>query len=768
MKKENFALAVIKYRWMIVILIPLLIGIIFILNIYKAGVETDWKIWFDKNSKVMKNFTHFKKTFGSDDRIMIILSHNDTIFKKDVLKNIKNITEALWQTKLIARVDSITNYQYSYVSSKDEDEIIVEDFIKNIVSLSQKDLEEKREIAINDPQTKNLLISDDAKHAIIVARIVYSKNLKPEDYISLHNATKQLLEKNRLEELKYNIIGVPVFTSAFIEAIKANFVKFMPLLLICVIILFALIFRNIWAVILPFCIIILTILFIAGLSFGLGYKLNTLTSMFPIFVIAIAVADSIHILWVWQYKRKEGLDNNKSIIFSIEKNFKPALITSLTTFVGFLSLGVSALIPLQAFGIVVATGSIVAFILSILFLPAMLSIINPKVKIPKKESFQIIKYIKNYTNFVIKYDKAIIGIALIIVIACFVGLKDVSVDTEFLKQFSKDTEIRKTVEFVEKNIGGTISMEIVVDSKENSGLSKPDFMKDIETFKYDFQKQFTKVRHINSITDVVKRYNQLMNGNKKEFYNIPDSKELISQYLLLYSLSLPRGMGINDMMDTSNRYLKLTSMNNLASEQEKLQMYRWVENWWKNNSKYSATLEGLTLITAHMRIELTNTMIKSVFLALLLVTIIFWFSFKSKFYMAVSTIPNVAPILISAGITGWLGIHMDLGMAIVFVIIIGISIDDTVHFISKYKEAIYKGYNVKEAIEETLLLSGNAIVITTIILVMSLGIFLLSDFTIYSNFGFISSIALFSAMILDLLLLPAILSYIDKNKKIED
>lgn len=289
-------------------------------------------------------------------------------------------------------------------------------------------------------------------------------------------------------------------------------------------------------------------------------------------------------------------------------------------------------------------------------------------------------------------------------------------------------------------------------------------MKDVEKFKIEFKNHFSKVRHINSITDVVKKYNQLMNGNKKEFYKIPDSKELISQYLLLYSLSLPQGMGINDMMDTKNRYLRLTSMNNLASEQEKLKMYRWTEDWWKQNSKYSATLEGLTLVTAHMKIELTNTMIKSVLLALLFVTLIFWFTFKSKFYMLISAVPNIAPLLIAMGITGWIGINMDLGMAIVFVIIIGIAIDDTVHFLSKYKDAISKGYTTRDAIEKALLLSGSAIVITTVILVTALGIFLLSDFTIYSNFGFVSSIALFCAMILDLLLLPASLSYMSKIK----
>lgn len=765
--KTKFALNIIKYRWYIVLLAPIITILLFMANIKHAGVETDWKIWFDEESKVMQNFVHFKETFGSDDRVMIILRDRESIFKKDILTNIKNITDSLWETKYIARVDSITNYQYSYVSKEDEDEIIVEDFIDDISSLSNEELIVKKDIAISDPQTKNLLVSADGKSAIIIARMVYSQNLKPDDYITLYKQTKELLAKNTLENLEYHIVGVPAFTDAFVGAIKANFGTFMPILLVSVIILLTLIFRNVWAVVLPISVVILTSLFIAGFSFGLGYKLNTLTSMFPIFVIAIGVADSVHIFWVWFHKRKEGLENQESIIFSIEKNFTPAFITSLTTFVGFLSLGVSSIIPLQAFGIVVATGAVVAFVLSILFLPALLSIINPKVKQKKDDTVKLQEYIKSYTSFVVKHDLKIIITSVVLISICFIGLKDTTVDTEFLKQFSKETDIRKSVDFVEKNIGGTISMEIVVDSKENSGINKPDFMKNIEKFKDEFKAKFPRVRHINSLTNVVKKYHQLMNGDKKEFYKIPDSKKLISQYLLLYSLSLPRGMGINDMMDTNNRYLRLTSMNNLASEQEKLEMYNWTINWWDKNTNYTATVEGLTMVTAHMRVELTNTMIKSVSLALLFVTLIFWITFRSKFYMAVSAIPNVAPLLIAVGMTGWLGINMDLGMAIVSVIIIGVAIDDTVHFLSKYKSAQLKGKNVIDSIEEALLLSGNAIVITTVILVLGLGTFLFSEFALYSNFGFISSIALFLAMVLDLLLLPAILSYIDRRKKIK-
>jgi len=762
--KTKFAINIIKYRWYIVLLAPLITILLFMANIKNAGVETDWKIWFDEDSHIMKNFEHFKETFGSDDRVLIALRSNEGIFKKDILKSIQNITNNLWETKYVARVDSITNYQYSYVNKNDEDEIIVEDFLDNIDLLSNTQIKEKEKIALKDVQTKGLLISEDGKSAVVLVRMVYSKNLKPDDYIKMYHSVNKIIEKNKISGIEYHNVGIPAYTNAFIGAIKSNIGKFMPILLITIILLLFVIFRNIWSVILPISIVILTVIFIAGFTFSLGYKLNTLTSMFPIFVIAIGIADSIHIFWTWFHKRKEGLDNKESIIFSIQKNFTPALITSLTTFIGFISLGISKIIPLQAFGIVIATAAIIAFILSIAFLPALLSLINPKIKEEKQNTKRLKNIIKKYTYFISRNPYKIISTSLVLIILAIIGIKDANIDTEFLKQFDEKTQIRKSAQFVEKNIGGTIPIEIIIDSKENSGINNPQFLKDVNKFNIEFKSKFSKVRHINSLTDIVKKYNQLMNGNKIEFYSIPETKELISQYMLLYSLSLPQGMGINDLMDVDSRYLRVTAMINLSSELEKLEMYRWTHKWWKNNSKYTATVEGVTMISGHMRTELTNTMIKSISLALVFVTLIFWYTFKSKLYMAVSTIPNIAPILISVGITGWLGINVDLGMAIVFVVIIGVAVDDTVHFLAKFKAAQLKGKNVVESIEESLLLSGSAIIITTLVLVLGLGTFLLSDFALYSNFGFISSIALFLAMILDLLLLPAILCVVDKQK----
>lgn len=764
MNKRAFAVNVLRYRWWIVLLMPLCIVVLFALNVKNAGVETDFKIWFDADSQIMKNFEHFKETFGSDDRLMIAMKSDHGVFTKEVLKSIQQMTDALWQTKFVARVDSITNFQYVHVNPDNEDEIIVENFLNDIDALTSEELESKENIARKDVQTKNLLVSQDGKSAVIIARMVYSKHLNPNDYISLYRAANSIIDTYKVDGVEYHNVGVPAYTNAFMETISSNAKLFFPIFLGTIIFLLALIFRSIWGVILPISVVILTILFVAGFTFALGYKLNTITSMFPIFIIATGIADSVHIFWTWLHKRETGVGNARSIIFTLEKNLIPALITSLTTFVGFLSLALSKIVPLQAFGLLLASGAVGAYLLSVLFLPAFLSILKPRVRTKDAKTQRLQQWSKSYTRFIVRYDKVIIAVCAVGTLFCSFGIKNVSVDTEFAKQFDEKTPIRKSAEFVEKNIGGTISLELIVDSKEKSGINQPQLMKDVDAFSEAFMKRFDRIRHVNSLTQVVKKYHQLMNGGDEAFYRIPDSKELISQYLLLYSLSLPSGMGINDMMDVDQRYLRVTAMMNIASEAQKLEMYRWTKAWWKENSTYGATLEGITMISGHMRIQLTETMIWSIISSLLLVTFIFGLAVRSGFFMLISALPNLAPLLIAVGLTGWLDINLDLGMAIVFVIIIGIATDDTVHFLSKYKEGISHGKTPMEAIEWALNFSASAIVITTLILVIGFGTFLWSDFAVYKNFGFLSSIALVLAMVFDLVLVPASLSFLSDRK----
>lgn len=753
---------IIKYRWAIVILLPLVCIGIFALNVHKAEFETDWKMWFDEDSHIVKNYDHFKDSFGTDDMAIIVIHNEKGVFNRAQIKNIEKLTNLLWQTKSISRVDSLTNFQHVRVSEKDEDEIIVEDLFKKGEELTPQSLQIKKNIALSEPDLVDRIVSKDGKTTFIIGRMVYSKKMEVNKYLALHETLEDMVKNNALENSTYILAGIPTYTNAFSSTIKDNMSFFSPLLFISVLILLAIIFRNIWGVLLPLFVIILTILSTLGISFMLGYQLNTMTSMLPIFIIAIGIADSVHFIWLWIHQRREGKENEEAVLYALEKNMLPAFLTSITTFFGFISLAISKIIPLQAFGISTALGVVIAFLISVSFVPAFLYIIKPRIKLKKIENEKVAKLIQNYTNFIINHDKIIVFASVFVILICTVGVIHVSVNTDFLEQFDKQSQIRKDVEFIEKKLGGTIGLETIIDSKKKNGINEPKFLALVEKFANEFKDKFEPVTNNHSVINVVKKYEQLMHGGKEEFYKIPNSKDLVSQYLLLYSLSLPQGMGVNDMFDISKRYLRLTNMMKATNELQKMQMYDWTTKWW-DKTEYSATLEGSTIISSYIRIELTYTLIKSILLALFLVTVILFVSFRKKLYIIASMIPNLLPLLLTFGLAGWLAINIDLGIAIVAVMIIGIAVDDTIHFLAKYQNARKMGKSVKESIEFSLLLGGSAIVFTTIILVVGFGLFILSDFAVYKNFGFLSSVALLSAMVLDLFFLPALLNILEKK-----
>lgn len=761
--KEKIINFIVKFRWAIVILVPILSVLTFMSSMHKAGFETDWKIWFDEDSEIIKNYDHFKDSFGNDDMALVVIRNKKGIFNPAQIKNIQKITNLLWKTKKIARVDSITNFQHVYVNEEDKDEIIVQDLIPSDEKLSSEILKEKEKIALNEPDLVGRLISKDGKTTMIMARMVYSKQMDTKLIVKTNQDIEKIITDNSLDGVTYIQAGMPRYAKDFMDVIKSNMQIFVPLLLLCILVILALVFRNIWCVLLPILVIIFSLLITLGITFGIGYKLNTMSSMFPVFLIAIGIADSVHFMWLWIHSRQSGFDNKKAVLFSLNKNLLPAFLTSITTFFGFSTLGLSKIIPLQAFGAVTAIGVVIAFVISASFIPAFLLMLNPKVKAKKQKNENKIKFIENYTNFIIKHDKSIIAATTILIVFFVSGIKFASIDTDFLEQFSKESKMRQDVEFMEKNIGGTIPLEVIIDSKKEGGINEPEFLRKVEKFANEFKAKFQKISSNNSVINVLKRYEQLMHEGKASSYKIPDSKDLVSQYLLLYSLSLPQGMSMNTMFDVQKRYLRLTNMLDATSELEKIRMYKWTQHWWER-AGYSATLEGATIISGFLRIELTNTMIKSILLAIAIVTFILFLTFRKRLYILASLAPNLLPLVMTIGLGGWLGINIDLGIAIVAVMIIGIAVDDTVHFLAKYQSARQNGEDVTQSLQTALLLSGNAIVITTLILVVGFGLFTLSDFAMYYNLGFVSSVALTSAMILDLAFLPALLHFLEKRK----
>jgi len=748
-----------KFKWIIAIGVPL---IVFALasNLKHLEMDGSYRIWFGEESKTLTDYDNFRKTFGNDDAVIISFKDENGIFNKKALQSIDNITQALWRTKYIARVDSITNYQYVHSNPQEPDDVIVEDFIQDIQEQDEAYFAERKEIAVNDSLIVDGFISRDGTTTMISARLTPKVNDDSDKSGEIMKLVGEILAPEIARTgYTYHLNGGPPLNSAFVEIGTSDATTFTPLVLLAAMMLLFFLFRRVSGALIPIGVVVFTFMVVLSVQVLLGYKLNNFTANLPVFVVAIGVADAVHIYIIWIMYKREGEANKEAVLHSVQKNMLPVFLTSLTTAIGFATLTISKVIPVLTLGIATASGAILAFIISLFWMPAVLLLLKKDVKASEVKKV-VNKKPLGYGAFIVRNNKRIIMITGLIFMALVAGLFKVKVDSNTIRYFDKSVDIRKSTEFIMENLTGPMAYEIVVDSGKKDGIKDPEFMRTVERFYKEYQAKFPDVRHMASLVDTVKRFNKVLDGKEE----IPQTQEMIAQYLLLYSLSLPQGMEINDKMDINEQKLRVTGQVNIVDTSVDLEMINYVSAWW-NNTPYSASVQGQTAMFAYMQRDVTDTLIYSLSLAIFLVSIIMLFIFKRVKLLWVFILPNLLPVMLVVGLMGWIGINIDIGVAIAGAIIIGVAVDDTIHFLVKYFDARKRGLNLEDSFDEVLRYAGRAILFTTIILSLAFSLFAFSTFTPNQNFGIVTASALIIAFVVDLLLLPALLSITDKEKR---
>jgi len=746
-----------QFKWLIAIGVPLLV-VALASNLKHLEMDGSYRIWFGEDSKTLTDYDNFRKTFGNDDGVVIVFKDPNGIFNKKALASIDRITQKLWRTKYIARVDSLTNYQYVHSNPEEPDDIIVEDFIQDIKTATPAYLADRKEIATSDPLVVDAFISKDGTTTMISARLTPKVNDQSDKSLEIMGYLHKILEPEIAQTgYKYWINGGPALNEAFVVIGTSDATTFTPLVLLASMILLLLLFRRASGSLIPIGVVVFTFLTVLAVQVLLGYKLNNFTANLPVFVVAIGIADAVHIYSVWLTHKQEGNDNESSVFYSLQKNFLPIFLTSLTTAVGFATLIISEVIPILTLGIATASGAILAFIISVVWMPSVLLLLKKPINADIVTSIQEKKPL-GYGAFIIKNNKKIVLVTSVIFIALAMGLFHVKVDSNTIRYFDKEVEIRQSTEFMMENLTGPMAYEIVVDSGVKDGIKNPKFMKTVEQFYNDFQSKYPEARHLASLMDTIKRFNKIVDGKDE----IPPTQNHIAQYLLLYSLSLPQGMEINDKMDIDERKLRITAQMDIVDTSKDLEMMNYIEEWW-SKTDYSASVQGQTVMFAHMQKDVTDTLIYSLSLAIFLVTLIMFFIFRRLSILWVFILPNILPVVLVVGLMGWIGISIDIGVAIAGAIIIGVAVDDTIHFLVKYFDARKRGLNMEETFDEVLRYAGKAILFTTIILSVSFSLFAFSNFSPNQNFGIVTAFALLIAFVVDLLLLPALLSLSDKD-----
>jgi predicted RND superfamily exporter protein len=747
-----------KFKWLIVMGVPLIVFML-ALNLKHLEIDGSYRIWFEEDSQTLKDYDKFREEFSNDDGIVVVFKDKNGIFNKKALSSIQRLTQAFWDMPHIDRVDSITNYQHVHSSKDAPDDVIVDDFIiEDLSEATPEYLENRKKEAISDSIIADSFISKDGTTTMIFARLDPQANEDGDISTEMMGHIAPIIEaETNITGYKYWLNGGPPMTQAFIDIAGKDAMTFTPLVFLSSMILLFLLFKRVSGALVPLAVVLFTFLSVLAVQTLLGYKLNNFTANIPVFIVAIGIADAVHIYSIWLIGKKRGEENSEAVRNSISKNLLPIFLTSLTTTVGFSSLAISKVVPVSTLGIATASGAVLAFIISIVWMPAVLLLLKKPIKGELKDD---IKMIKGYGDFIVRNDKRIIIIGTLIVAFLGMGLAFIKVDSNTIRYFSPHVEIRKSAEFTMNNLTGSMSYAVIVDSQKTDGIKEPEFLKTVEAFYADYQAKFpADVRDMISLLDTIKRYNEIMNNSK----TVPNERNLIAQYLLLYSMGLPQGMEITDQMDFDQRKLRINVLTNIVDTSKDIEMINYAQKWW-DNTKYSMNLTGQTAMYAYMQKDITDTLIYSLSLTIFIVSLMMLLIFKRLKILWILLLPNLLPVVLVIGLMGWLGFTIDMGVAIAGAIIIGVAVDDTIHFLVKYFDARKRGLSMADTFDEVLHYAGRAILFTTVVLSLSFSMFVFSTFTPNQNFGVVTAAALIIALIVDLLYLPALLCVMDAKK----
>ena len=757
---SKYAERIVRWRYPV-----LFLSVIAVLFLGKGGenlaFSNDYRIFFGKDNPQLQAFENLQNTYTKNDNVMFVVSpKSGDVFQPKVLQALQEITEEAWQTPYSIRVDSITNFQNT---ESEEDDLIVEDLVLELDSYSEKDLQHRKQVALNEPQLANRIISENALHTGVNVVIQFpGKDLNketPEVVAFARNLKEKMLKK--YPEIEIRLIGMVMMNNAFAEASMKDMQTLVPLSFLMIAFTLILLSRSISATIITIFVIMFSIMAAMGTAGWLGIKLTPPSASAPTIILTLAVADSIHLIVTLFHEMNRGMDKNKALIESLRINFMPIFLTSLTTALGFLTMNFSDSPPFHDLGNIAAMGVAYAFILSITFLPAAISIFpmrNKKVIIGSNTMDKL-------GRFVVRKYRPLFWITGLVTVILISFLPRNELNDVFVEYFDETVEFRTDTDFAADNLTGTYFIDYSIPAGNNSSISEPVFLQQVDRF-VNWYKTQPGVLHVNTITDTFRRLNKNMHGDNQDYYTLPEERDLAAQYLLLYEMSLPYGLDLNNQINVQKTATRVSVTFDNLSSNEILAIEKKANEWMRNNTPDLVT-DGAspTVMFAHIGKRNIRSMLIGTTVALILISLILIVALKSFKYGLISFLPNLLPAAAAFGLWGLLVGEVGLSLSVVTAMTLGIVVDDTIHFLSKYLRARReKNLSAKDAVEYAFSNVGVALWVTSAVLVAGFMILSLSSFELNSGMGLMTSIVISLALVICFLLLPPVLIKTEEAK----
>jgi len=761
MDNNRFFQFVLGHPWWVVILSLLLIAAVGS-GIRFLQFKNDYRMFFSEENPQLKAFEAMQNTYTKVDNVLFVVSPKDgNVFTRRTLATIEWLTGEAWQIPYSIRVDSITNYQHTEAEG---DDLLVANLVEDAGQLTDEQLEKIRKVALHEPLLVGRLVSPDGTHAGVNVTIqLPGKRLDevPEVARFARELAQRAMERDPGVEVR--LTGMVIMNAEFPRISQRDMKTLYPVMVGIILLAMVFMLRSVSGVVASMGVLFMSVIATMGFTGWLGIYLSPPTVATPVVVMTLAVADCIHLVVIFLQGLRKGLDRRAAMLESLRLNLGPVFLTSLTTVIGFLSLNFSDAPPFRDLGNMAAMGVTVAFFLSITFLPAMMMILPVK---PGQAHTRGQGSMDGIADFVIRHRRGLLigmgGFILFLV----AQVPRNALNDEFVKYFSEKVSFRQDTEYTERHLTGIYLLEFSLPAGSEGGITDPDYLRRLDDFARWLRQQ-PEVLHVNVFTDIMKRLNKNLHGDDPSWYRLPDNRELAAQYLLLYEFSLPFGLDLNNQVNVKKSATKLTVTLKSISSEELLALQQRAQQWLKEHAPSMYTeAASPTLMFAHIGHRNIRAMLEGTLIALVLISLVLMIFLRSVRIGLLSLVPNLAPIGMGFGLWGLFVGEVGLALSVVGGMTIGIVVDDTVHFLSKYLRARREqGATPEEAVRYAFHTVGTALWVTTLVLMLGFGVLALSDFKLNSGMGLLTAITIGLALLADFFFLPPLLMQFGDKKR---
>jgi predicted RND superfamily exporter protein len=754
---NSIAQNLVRWRWLFALL-SLLVVFTMASGARFLSFATDYQVWFSDDNPQYLDFSSIQKTYVKADNVVNLITPKDgEVFNQKTLSSVEWLTDAAWKIPFSTRVDSLSNFQYTHAS---EDDLIVADLVENAQSLSNIELAKIKQIALNEPLLLNSAISADARVTAVNVTINLPEG-DPEGSPKVTQYTRDLIDqlKQRNPDIDVHLTGLVVMDTAFMEASMTDMGSLTLVMFLLILIGLLFFLRSITATLSILVIIIMSIASTLGFAGWLGVQLTPVSASAPTIVMTIVVANAVHILITMIHNMRAGMEKRSALSESLRVNIQPVVLATITTMVGFLTMHFSDVPPFHHLANMVAAGVLISFMLSMTLLPWLLMLFPVRVKVSSNKAGQTMS---NLAEFVIQKRKPVLwsmaGITLLL--SALIPLN--IVNDRIWEFFDESVAFRVDTDYASDHPTGPYYIEYGLESNQQGGISSPEYLQVLDQYRSWLYQQ-PEVVHVNVLSDVMKRLNKNLHGDDPDWYRIPENRNLAAQYLLLYEMSLPYGLDLNNQINVDKSGTRVTVSLHTLSNNEMIAFNDRAQSWLNETAPWiTQTVGSPQFMFSHISLRTVKQMTAGVAFALVLISVLILLSLRSIKIGVISLIPNLVPPMMSFGLWALLVGEVGFALALSVSMIIGIMVEDTVHFLRKYKRGrSEKHLTAEEAVRYAFTNVGPALVITTAVLAAGFSVLMLSTFKLNFELGLITAMTITIALVVDFLLLPAMLLTFD-------